>query len=90
MKIRNEVLKQLRIWARYTVAELSTKIGLSESYFLRLEAGEIENVEYIYKRYADALRIPLNKMKKLINDAERGNWDKDKIASEVKIRMEEY
>jgi len=83
MKERYEVLKQARIFSHYTVEAFAIKTNLSVGYIQKLEAGEINNLEYIYSKYADALRIPIGRIKKVISEAEKGRWEKCKIADEV-------
>lgn len=83
MKVKNEVLKQARICSLNTVESLSARLNLSVGYIRKLEAGEINNLEYIYPKYARALRIKEGCLKKVMLDAEREGWDSEKIRAEV-------
>jgi len=88
MKARNEVLKQARICSNKTIEFLSTSMNLSVSYIMRLEAGEIQNLDYIYGKYAKALGIPVGCLKKVISNAEKEKWEAEQIAIEVKKAIE--
>ena len=86
MKVKNEILKQMRIYSGKTVAELSACIRLTTSYIERLEAGNVENLDYIYPKYATALRVKEGSIKRIIFVAEKECWDSERIKTEV-IRM---
>lgn len=85
MKERYEVLKQIRLYAGYDIVSFTKKLGFSSvSYVQNVERGVIENVEYIYERYAKVLGIRQVTLKTLIKDSEKNHYTSQEIASEIK------
>jgi len=87
-KNKNEVLKQLRILSKLSVEALAEATGLSQGYINRLEAGEVENLSYIYGKYAKALRIQEGKIRRMAERAEKENWSASQIVAEVRSLVE--
>lgn len=88
MKNKNEVLKQVRIASKQSVESLAEATGFSPAYIKRLEAGEVENLSYIYAKYARALRIQEGKIRRLAERADKENWTVSQIEAEVRALVE--
>lgn len=87
MKVGNELLKQLRICSGKSVEEFAKESNFSVGYIRRLEADEVNNLEYIYPRYAKALGIREKLLKEIALKAIRQEWNHEKIVVTAKKMM---
>lgn len=85
MKQRYEVLKQMRLCLRSSLESFTEELGFSSAtYVAKVEQGKINNVEYIYSRYAKVAGIKVNTLKVLIKEAEKNNYTSEEIAAELR------
>ena len=85
MKERYEVLKQIRICLGWPIDTFTEMLGFSSvEYVENVEAGKINNVEYIYQRYARVAGIKPSSLRVFINDAERKSYSAKDINLELK------
>ena len=90
MKERYEVLKQIRLCLGWPIDTFTEMLGFSSpSYVRKVEDGKINNVEYIYQRYARVAGIKPSTLRGFINEAERENYSAETIVTVLKqiLRM---
>ena len=85
MKERYEVLKQIRLCLRWPIDTFTEMLGFSSpSYVQNVEDGKVNNVEYIYQRYAKVAGIKPSTLRAFINEAEREHYSVETIVSVLK------
>lgn len=88
MKARYEVLKQIRLCLRAPIESFTKELGFSSvSYVEKVEDGKINNVEYIYERYAKIIGIKVSSLRAFIGEAERNNYTPETINAEIRKIM---